>query len=463
MREFEVLFQDGLRTGLRRHHRNPRNTQALVECFNLRVAESGLEPFVRYPVPFSTVPLFWPFPQLVQTGYRTWLVERNEEQSLFRFYKIEDDGSLTELALVDDSVYGVDYQRWSAADFGRHCLMGNGKAYVVLQGDTQTVFVTGATTTLPLARSVCAFRGQLILGGITSPWYDCNESYVAWSKIGQIDCTLDASSEAGYTIMPGGGIVYKVLPLGKSVLVYSDTEIAQLTPIVEPVPSFGVEQLAPIGLCSPHAVDGSLSEHVFVDLSGWVWRLRAGGNLERLGYMEFMIRLDPAKLVVTRDPLTGDYFISDGARTFLLTEQGLSEVGQHVGSLALLPGGPVATGQDSYDYEARITTDTFDFGFRSLKMLTTIEVGADGLAPLRVGVDYRGPRDKEFTRLMDEEVNEMGWATKFVQGTDFRVRVRSANAEQTFIDYLKIRWKMTDLRSVRGIINAAGLRGSTEV
>jgi len=43
MKEYEFTFQKGLTGGLRKHHSNPRNNEALVECHNLRPTEIGLE------------------------------------------------------------------------------------------------------------------------------------------------------------------------------------------------------------------------------------------------------------------------------------------------------------------------------------------------------------------------------------------------------------------------------------
>ena len=45
MREFEDVFDKGLTIGLRPHHKNPRNSQALVECHNFKIAQNGLVPF----------------------------------------------------------------------------------------------------------------------------------------------------------------------------------------------------------------------------------------------------------------------------------------------------------------------------------------------------------------------------------------------------------------------------------
>ena len=45
MREFEYTFDKGLTIGLRPHHKNPRNSQALIQCHNLKVTSHGLQPF----------------------------------------------------------------------------------------------------------------------------------------------------------------------------------------------------------------------------------------------------------------------------------------------------------------------------------------------------------------------------------------------------------------------------------
>lgn len=44
MKEFSVKFEKGLKRGLRKQSTNPRNSEALVECHNLRPTEAGLEP-----------------------------------------------------------------------------------------------------------------------------------------------------------------------------------------------------------------------------------------------------------------------------------------------------------------------------------------------------------------------------------------------------------------------------------
>jgi hypothetical protein len=66
LREFEHTFDEGLRRGLRRHHSNPRNNEALVKCLNTKPSERGLVPIdlVTYSVTDTNGAVSWPFPQM---------------------------------------------------------------------------------------------------------------------------------------------------------------------------------------------------------------------------------------------------------------------------------------------------------------------------------------------------------------------------------------------------------------
>jgi len=59
--------------------------------------------------------------------------------------------------------------------------------------------------TIPMMRTVCNFKGQAVGGGVLSPWYDCDETFYVWSKIGSIDFTPDQDNESGYRRCPYGG------------------------------------------------------------------------------------------------------------------------------------------------------------------------------------------------------------------------------------------------------------------
>ncbi|GAF77589.1 unnamed protein product, partial [marine sediment metagenome] len=64
MKEFPSTFDEGLRKGLRTSDSNPRNSQAMITCFNLKSEEMGLVPYVPIANPLTGVSMDWPFPQL---------------------------------------------------------------------------------------------------------------------------------------------------------------------------------------------------------------------------------------------------------------------------------------------------------------------------------------------------------------------------------------------------------------
>lgn len=75
---------------------------------------------------------------------------------------------------------------WSVADFGSYILFTNGSVNLV-RNPTTGVFATDSGTLFPLATSICAHRGRLILGGITDyPESGSYPNWVAWSDINNL-------------------------------------------------------------------------------------------------------------------------------------------------------------------------------------------------------------------------------------------------------------------------------------
>lgn len=67
MPEQVITFRDGLTKGLRAEDFNPRNTQALTECKNLRVTPGGLVPYIELTNTINSLPTpVVPFPQILK-------------------------------------------------------------------------------------------------------------------------------------------------------------------------------------------------------------------------------------------------------------------------------------------------------------------------------------------------------------------------------------------------------------
>lgn len=166
-----------------------------------------------------------------------------------------------------------------------------------------------ASPTIPMMRTVCNFKGQMIGGCVLSAWHGCDETFVVWSKIGEADFTPDKRNEAGFRRDPFGGEIYHVRRLGNYVVIYSSKGITRMIPVSSPAATFGFEELHDVGLINRGAVGGNLKEHLFVDVDNFVWKLNEGG-LTKLGYQEFVDNLTYGDILVHHNSNKEDFYIS---------------------------------------------------------------------------------------------------------------------------------------------------------
>jgi len=245
--------------------------------------------------------------------------------------------------------------------------------------------------------------------------------------------------------------------LGDVVMVYGDNGIAALVPKITPAATFGMKELANVGIPCKGAVGGDDSVHAFVDQKGYLWVVRKGTEPKCLGYREFMNTMALDGIMVSYDSGEGEFFISDGDKGFLLTvhgeitatgitrhHYGLCEVHQLVTSCASLGGSSIGVYDDSQDMELRIETDTIDYGLRALKTIVTLETQAE-----RVAVDWN--RDSAFKSLPWVRTSDTGFATIQATATEFRLRAKYSSYVGAKLDYIKSRFKLVDKRAIRGV------------
>lgn len=458
MREFEFTFDNGFKVGLRKHHKNPRNSQALVEAHNMAVTPYGMEPTYNLTNVLGLEVNEWPFPQLVCGSNYTYLITRDIARRSYRFYSVALGGTLTFLLEIDDQTFTKGDKQFDVVDVGPYLILTNGK--VIVRRDPVTGVLNGflSRTGLPRTKTLCNFKGQLIGGNVQSSWYSCGESNIIWGAIGSEDFTPGQSNIAGFSRLPLGGTVYATRRLGDVVMVYGSKELAALVPARDPAPTFKLDEMLDTGIVSDGAVGGSLTEHIFIDKSGWLWRLDSNLKLTKLGYQEWMTLLDPSKIIISYDESDRRYFIGDGTISYLLTESGLSTTHQSFTGIGLWDGERQAVAASSGDQEFRLETDTLDFGYRGLKTLFTAEVGIESVHSAEFCYDFKTNRKKEWAKTRWSPLNEQGWGTQIISVNDFRAKLRVSSGSGTTVDYMKFRWKMTDLRSIRGVY-AAPARG----
>ena len=457
MREFELIIDEALKVGLSPEQMTPSNSQFLYECLGFRCGRLGLEAALlgNNPLP-ATVSMHynWPFPQFLVGDTYNILVIRDLIINADYVYEVSNDYStLTLIATLSHAVYGLG-SLMSFADFGEYAFMTNGVAMIYGWSGSWTV-ASAATSTVPMMETVCNLNGQAVGGNILSSWHDCDETFYVWSRIGSIEFTPDLENEAGYRRCPYGGEVFHVKKLGGNVVGYSSKGITLLSPVNDPVAGYGFTEMYDLGVVNKGAVDGGTTDHVFVDEDYNVVRVNKEG-ISVLGYQQYMIQIDEVEdIIVKYDIVNGDYYIGNSEKTFLLSANGLTEVNQHPsavwGGSYLLP--------DTVDSRLPIiTTESFDMSYKGQKTISVIESDIFSVTNPQAAVDYAFDLNS-WASTNFTPINNMGIATVNAAGGRFRFKLKFTDIDDDFrIGYIGIRYKMTDLRGIRGVY-APPIRG----
>jgi len=446
MREFYLELDEYFRNGLRPDASNPVGSPYLVELRNARPSALGLRPYVATSLPYNASQAHfiddhvvqWPFPQVFfAKNYR--FVGTKE-----RMYLANDLGVLV-------SLFGYDSaERWDLADMGEYMLAAKDGTGV---WERSIIGGWGASTDLPLCKSLVNLNGQVFMGGLSpwGTWTDLSERHVAWSDIGSSVFSLDRKNEAGYREYDFSGSVVEVKKLGQTVIVYGYNGIAAFLPVAEPVPTFAYKNVARIGLINKGAVAGDDEEHCFVGSDGYVYKLDNQLKLTKVGYQEYMTQLSGGTVVANYDSSEGDYYFSDGVRSFLLTDKGLAEIFQRISTLEYYNGVKYGVSSDDTDSSFLAVTDRVDFGLRGRKTIECIESAAQSGGSLSAAVDWRNDASEAFRRTEFMPFNKQGVAGIKVSATEFRFVLKCSSYADAFVSSATVRYKMEDMRSIRGV------------
>jgi len=446
MREFYLELDEYFKNGLRPDTSNPIGSPFLVELKNARPSSLGLRPYVATSLPYNADQAFfisdhvvqWPFPQVFFTkNYRFVGTEA-------RMYSVDALGVLT-------SLFGYNStERWDLADMGEYMLAAKDGTAVWERAITGG---WGPSTSLPLCNSLIDLNGQVFMGGLSpwDTWTDLSERHVAWSDIGSSVFSLDRRNEAGYREYDFSGSVVEVKKLGQTAIVYGYNGIAAFRAVAEPAPTFAYKNVARIGLYNKGAVAGDDNEHCFVGSDGFIYKLDDQLKLTKLGYQEYMTQLSNGTLVVNYDSSEGDYYFSDGVRSFLLTENGLAEIFQRISTLEYYNGVKYGVSSDDTDSSFLAVTDRVDFGLRGRKTIECIESATAGGGSLSAAIDWRNDAREAFRRTSFVPFNSQGVSNIKVSATEFRFVLKCSSYSDAFVSSATVRYKMDDMRSIRGI------------
>lgn len=462
MNEFELIIDDAYKAGLRRYEKSPVNFEALVECFNAKPGEVGLEPYepftalpIETPDDYDGVDQPWPFPQLISSERYAFIVYRDTGDQKETMYLINSDWSLTQIAEFTILDYGSFGGYWEIADFGTFVLLMNGVAMVYYDTLTSawkygSISNDDPYSEVPVAKTLCNFRGQVVAGNFTDMpagdwWGGFGTEFVGWSRIGEVSFNQDLRNEAGYRPTLQGDVV-RVVPMRDLVVVYSEKGVGVIEPVTAPAATFGYIEILPINVS---AAGGGLDRQILIDDAGNMWSFSSGKKIEELGYKEFMSQLtDP---IVVHHPDREEIYISDDEKCYVLTRYGLGECHQLVKSIGKVNGSIYATFDDTEDVEYRTKTHHFDMGLRGQKTTFVLEHGLVSEYLSMADVEWRHNISTDFSSSGLKPLNFQGVSSNRIAGVEFRVLTKSANYLGVQQGYTKVRWKMTDLRSLRGV------------
>lgn len=276
----------------------------------------------------------------------------------------------------------------------------------------------------------------------------------------------DTISQFGWGFMPMryNGYVWNLKPMHSAVISYGSNGIAALIPYTSPTPTYGYKHLADFGIAGPAAVAGDENKHIFVNEFGDLWRLKNDLSLEKLGYSEYIAPLLTSqydsgaggyKIVVSHDTLLDDFYISNGVKTYLLTEDGLSEIKLwHPTSLFREKGVLYGVTTAGSSTAGSLASDTLDLGIRGIKLISSLEIGGDATS-LEAGVDYRYASGNAYSSGLYKPVTRTGQVMPLTGGVDFKIKLRNADYTRFNPDYINIRWKPVDKRVIRGPYEAS--------
>ena len=453
MREYELIIDEAFKNGLSPFKVTPFNSQLLQECLGFRLGRAGLEKYELKENPFPSgidITPSWPFPQVITGERYNFLITRdsilNMEDIIYSFS--DDHGTINHIFSIDELTFGQG-TLMEVADFGEYAFMTNGVIMIYWDTTISDWHEIVASPTIPMMRTICNLKGQMVGGNIVSDWHGCDETFYVWSKIGSADFTPDSDNEAGYRRDPFGGEVYHTRRFNDSVIGYSSKGITLITPVGSPATTFKFEELINIGIKNQGAMNGDFNIQVYVGEDNIIRRISKEG-IEELGYENYIEQLS-GDVIVQYDKKYKDFYIGDSSKTFLLTQQGLTEIPQHPSAVWRLDNDTYCLPESTDDYYQSITTHPFDIGYAGQK--TIMEMETDlllGDSP-EVSISYYlNPSSYATTPYVP--LNYQNIATIIASGNAFAFHLRfKPTYDNSRISYIKARYKMTDLRGIRGV------------
>lgn len=274
----------------------------------------------------------------------------------------------------------------------------------------------------------------------------------------------------GWMPLPCRGEIKRIKEFDDLLIVYAEDAIFALKSMIDPAPGYAVKKLANFGIHNSWEVGVGNSEHIFVDMSGRLWKIRRNESgeptLQFLDYQEFIDdNIDSSSTYnsIVFNPLKDEYYIGGLVTGYALTKSGLSKI-KHTLTSPYIPG--AAAVQNTSDFKAfyyehtALTrfegeTEVFDLDLRGIKMLAFVELGVtiDSGKTVEVKVFSRFSKVGGFFDNGWKTVNNEGFVYMGISGVDFKVAIRtgtSSDYQSLKLSNIKVSWKLSDKRNIRG-------------
>lgn len=510
MREFSNNISQAFVNGLRPDARSLRSIEALYEAKNVRCAPEGMREPNDLNNPFGAYTFAYPFPQLIR-GERVTLLCFETEINIVD--TTTDPWTYLPIVVQKlDKTAGtiIAGGQWHFIDLGESWYLMNGSCVVfsdgqvVFEGDDEYYVDASVSINTGTVHNGRAFMGGLADDLWSNGWSEIfnnikdkvdqpiplssggiGKNTVMWSSVGAHDFpswlffphrgifsnisdelrdlkdinfvntelfnTLNRN-EFGFKRMPFQGSVLAMRPLGDGIVIYGEDGVTALTPFLSrdtQISTMAQRTVANFGILSRSAIAGDSNIHLFIDQKGKLWSINSELSLQPLGYEYLFSPLLNSNLTITYDSNEGDFYISSDTRCFLFAG-GLTEVNDRITSGFNLAGDFNAMFTTFADDEILVTSSIFDFGYRGIKTITSLQMGAHHTKPLSVAVDYRFSDNESFSRTPFVPVNKEGGAVVRISGTDFRFVIKGETDSGFELDYMQTKWQASDKRQIRG-------------
>jgi hypothetical protein len=163
-----------------------------------------------------------------------------------------------------------------------------------------------------------------------------------------------------------------------------------------------------------------------------------------------MQKLEGEDVIINYDPNNKDFYIGNSNKTFLLSPNGLTEIKQHPSTVWSNSQETSIIPDAEDDQDIKLCSEIFDMGYKGRKTIFTVESGifsASGIKDKVYAADAVGWVESTYVPF-----NNMNISSLIIAGDMFKIELTFKELlDDFYISYIKARYKMTDLRGIRGV------------